>query len=133
MVAIQLLSSVLLEVAALVAAVVLGSISALRVGRLADRGLMVLAIVGVSVPIFLLAIIGAVGDVPGMAARTALVGDISERSGKTTDWLAGASQGMSGTSALSAVRAALWLRSVSSLASRNYSFSNLMRLWPPTR
>jgi peptide/nickel transport system permease protein len=39
----------------LVAAVMLGSISALRVGRLADRGLMVLAIVGVSVPIFLLA------------------------------------------------------------------------------
>ena len=29
-----------------------------------------------------LGIIGAVGDVPGMAARTALVGDISERSGK---------------------------------------------------
>ncbi|HET9103617.1 MAG TPA: ABC transporter permease [Solirubrobacteraceae bacterium] len=39
----------------LVAAIILGSISALRVGRLADRGLMVLAIVGVSVPIFLLA------------------------------------------------------------------------------
>ena len=39
----------------LVAAILLGSISALRVGRLADRGLMVLAIVGVSVPIFLLA------------------------------------------------------------------------------
>ena len=39
----------------LVAAVMLGSISALRVGKLADRGLMVLAIVGVSVPIFLLA------------------------------------------------------------------------------
>ena len=36
-------------------AIVLGSISALRVGRLADRGLMVFAIVGVSVPIFLLA------------------------------------------------------------------------------
>ena len=47
-----------------------------------------------------LGIIGAVGDVPGMAARTALVGDISERSGKTTDWLAGASQGMSGISFL---------------------------------
>jgi peptide/nickel transport system permease protein len=39
----------------LLVAVVLGSISAQRVGRLADRGLMVAAIVGVSVPIFLLA------------------------------------------------------------------------------
>jgi peptide/nickel transport system permease protein len=39
----------------MVAAIVLGSISALRVGRLADRGLMVAAILGVSVPIFLLA------------------------------------------------------------------------------
>jgi peptide/nickel transport system permease protein len=39
----------------LTAAIILGSISALRVGRLADRGLMVAAIVGVSVPIFLLA------------------------------------------------------------------------------
>jgi peptide/nickel transport system permease protein len=39
----------------LLASVVLGSISALRVGRAIDRGLMVLAIIGVSVPIFLLA------------------------------------------------------------------------------
>ncbi|WP_314266919.1 MFS transporter [Corynebacterium matruchotii] len=35
-----------------------------------------------------------------MAWFIALVGDISERSGKTTDWLAGASQGMSGISFL---------------------------------
>ena len=39
----------------LVTSVLLGSISALRVGRLTDRGVMVAAIVGVSVPIFLLA------------------------------------------------------------------------------
>ena len=39
----------------LVASVVLGSISALRVGGLADRGLMVAAILGVSIPVFLLA------------------------------------------------------------------------------
>jgi peptide/nickel transport system permease protein len=39
----------------LVMATLLGSVSALRVGRLADRGVMVAAIVGVSVPIFLLA------------------------------------------------------------------------------
>jgi peptide/nickel transport system permease protein len=36
-------------------AILLGSISALRVGRLTDRGVMVAAIIGVSVPIFLLA------------------------------------------------------------------------------
>jgi peptide/nickel transport system permease protein len=39
----------------LVAAILLGSISAVRVGRLADRGLMVAAILGVSIPVFLLA------------------------------------------------------------------------------
>ena len=39
----------------LAGALVLGSISALRAGGLADRGLMVGAIVGVSIPIFLLA------------------------------------------------------------------------------
>lgn len=39
----------------LLASIVLGSISALRVGRIADRLLMVLAILGVSVPVFLLA------------------------------------------------------------------------------
>src|SRR5437868_4085884 len=38
-----------------VASIVLGSVSALRVGRLSDRALMVAAIVGVSIPIFLLA------------------------------------------------------------------------------
>jgi peptide/nickel transport system permease protein len=39
----------------LVTATVLGSVSALKVGRLADRSVMVAAIIGVSVPIFLLA------------------------------------------------------------------------------
>jgi peptide/nickel transport system permease protein len=39
----------------LLTSIVLGSISALRVGRLTDRAVMVAAIVGVSVPIFLLA------------------------------------------------------------------------------
>jgi peptide/nickel transport system permease protein len=39
----------------LFSATLLGSISALRVGKLSDRALMVLAIVGVSIPIFLLA------------------------------------------------------------------------------
>src|SRR5260370_1279442 len=39
----------------LAGAIVLGSISARRVGGLADRGLMVAAIMGVSIPVFLLA------------------------------------------------------------------------------
>jgi peptide/nickel transport system permease protein len=39
----------------LISSIILGSISALRVGRLSDRALMVMAIVGVSIPIFLLA------------------------------------------------------------------------------
>jgi peptide/nickel transport system permease protein len=39
----------------LVASIILGSISALRVGRLSDRILMVMAILGVSIPVFLLA------------------------------------------------------------------------------
>jgi peptide/nickel transport system permease protein len=39
----------------LAASIVLGSISALRAGGLADRGLMVAAILGVSIPVFLLA------------------------------------------------------------------------------
>jgi peptide/nickel transport system permease protein len=38
----------------LITSIVLGSISALRAGRIADRALMVLAIVGVSIPVFLL-------------------------------------------------------------------------------
>jgi peptide/nickel transport system permease protein len=38
----------------LAAAILLGSISALKVGRLSDRGLMVAAILGVSIPVFLL-------------------------------------------------------------------------------
>jgi peptide/nickel transport system permease protein len=39
----------------MLAAIVLGSISALKAGKFADRALMVLAILGVSIPIFLLA------------------------------------------------------------------------------
>lgn len=39
----------------LLASIVLGSVSARKVGKLADRGVMVAAIVGVSIPVFLLA------------------------------------------------------------------------------
>ncbi|MBV8733358.1 MAG: ABC transporter permease [Solirubrobacterales bacterium] len=38
----------------LIAAIILGSVSALRAGRFADKALMVMAIVGVSIPVFLL-------------------------------------------------------------------------------
>lgn len=41
----------------LVSAIVLGSLSALRAGRFSDRALMVVAILGVSIPVFLLAAI----------------------------------------------------------------------------
>ena len=39
-----------------------------------------------------LGIIGGVGDIPGMAARSALVGDVSQASGKTVDYIAGLNQ-----------------------------------------
>lgn len=39
----------------LIAAIVLGSVGALKAGKFADRALMVMAIVGVSIPVFLLA------------------------------------------------------------------------------
>ncbi|MGP5343323.1 MFS transporter [Corynebacterium casei] len=37
----------------------------------------------------ILGIVGGVGDIPGMAARSALVGDIAQSSGKTVDYIAG--------------------------------------------
>ncbi|MDO5511866.1 MFS transporter [Corynebacterium sp.] len=43
-----------------------------------------------------LGIIGAVGDIPGMAARSALVGDVSRTSGKTVDFIAGLNQSIGG-------------------------------------
>ncbi|AKK05667.1 Major Facilitator Superfamily transporter [Corynebacterium mustelae] len=46
----------------------------------------------------IIGIIGAVGDIPGMAARTALAGDVSAASGKELDWLAGANQAILGIS-----------------------------------
>lgn len=44
----------------------------------------------------LLGIIGAVGDIPGMAARSALVGDVSRTSGRTVDFIAGLNQSIGG-------------------------------------
>ncbi|MDO5670028.1 MAG: MFS transporter [Corynebacterium sp.] len=43
-----------------------------------------------------LGIIGAVGDIPGMAARSALVGDVSRTSGRTVDFIAGLNQSIGG-------------------------------------
>lgn len=43
-----------------------------------------------------LGIIGAVGDIPGMAARSALVGDVSRTSGKSLDFIAGLNQSIGG-------------------------------------
>lgn len=46
----------------------------------------------------IIGIIGAVGDIPGAAARNALVGEVSATSGKSLDWLAGVNQGLMGIS-----------------------------------
>ena len=47
-----------------------------------------------------LGIIGGVGDIPGMAARPALVGDVSQASGKTVDYIAGLNQAILGVAFL---------------------------------
>ena len=47
-----------------------------------------------------LGIIGGVGDIPGMAARSALVGDVAQSSGKTVDYLAGLNQAIMGVAFL---------------------------------
>lgn len=48
----------------------------------------------------ILGIVGGVGDIPGMAARSALVGDIAQSSGKTVDYIAGLNQAIMGVSFL---------------------------------
>ena len=56
---------------------------------------------GLSIAWFIaLGIIGGVGDIPGMAARSALVGDIAKSSGKTVDYIAGLNQAIMGVSFL---------------------------------
>lgn len=45
-------------------------------------------------------IIGAVGDIPGMSARAALIGDVAAASGKDLAFLSGVNQGLSGFSFL---------------------------------
>lgn len=46
----------------------------------------------------ILGIIGAVGDIPGMAARSALVGDVARTSGRSVDFIAGLNQSIGGVS-----------------------------------
>ncbi|MDY5585142.1 MAG: MFS transporter [Arcanobacterium sp.] len=48
----------------------------------------------------IIGILGAVGDIPGMSARAALVGDISESSGKSVAQISGFNQALSGISFL---------------------------------
>lgn len=45
-----------------------------------------------------LGIIGAVGDIPGMSARQALVGDVARTSGRSLDFLSGINQSIAGVS-----------------------------------
>lgn len=44
----------------------------------------------------ILGIVGAVGDIPGMAARSALVGDVARTAGRTVDVIAGLNQSIGG-------------------------------------
>lgn len=55
-------------------------------------------LVGLNLAWFIaLGIIGAVGDIPGMAARSALVGDVARTSGRSLDFIAGINQSIGGT------------------------------------
>lgn len=57
--------------------------------------------IGLTIAWFIiLGIIGGVGDIPGMAARSALVGDIAKSSGKTVDYIAGLNQAIMGVAFL---------------------------------
>jgi len=52
---------------------------------------------GLTMALFIiLGIIGAVGDIPGMAARSALVGDVARTTGRTVDFIAGLNQSIAG-------------------------------------
>ena len=71
----------------LIAAIVLGSMSALRAGGFADRGLMVTAIVGVSIPVFLLAAVLLylfAYKTSGFPTRGTFAADRTPRNGPTT-------------------------------------------------
>ncbi|GAA1475383.1 MFS transporter [Corynebacterium felinum] len=48
----------------------------------------------------IIGIYGAVGDIPGFAARNALMGDVAASSGKSLEWVAGIMQAITGVSFL---------------------------------
>lgn len=59
------------------------------------------ATVGLNIPLFIaIGILGAVGDIPGMAARAALVGDVSASSGRSVEAISGINQAIMGFSFL---------------------------------
>lgn len=87
-----------------------------------------------------LGIIGAVGDIPGMAARSALVGDVSRTSGRTVDFIAGLNQSIGGMAwllgpalagflmAALPIQSVLWITAGCSLAAAG--LTALLRLIP---
>lgn len=88
----------------------------------------------------ILGIIGAVGDIPGMAARSALVGDVSRTSGRTVDFIAGLNQSIGGMAwllgpalagflmAALPIQSVLWITAGCSLAAAG--LTALLRLIP---
>lgn len=84
--------------------------------------------IGLTITMFIIiGIAGAVGDIPGMAARSALVGDVSKASGKSVEQLSGINQALMGISflvgpavagfmmATMPIQSVLWITSVCSL------------------
>ena len=70
-------------------------------------GLSVVAVIAVDMVFgltlswfIIIGIVGAVGDIPGMSARAALVGDVAETSGKKVAQISGWNQALSGVSFL---------------------------------
>lgn len=87
-----------------------------------------------------LGIIGAVGDIPGMAARSALVGDVARTSGRSLDFIAGLNQSIGGMAwllgpalagflmAALPIQSVLWITAGCSLLAA--ALTTLLRLLP---
>ena len=108
-------------------------------------GLSVIAVIAVDAWLGLnltwfivIGILGAVGDIPGMAARAALGGDVSYTSGKSMDFISGVVQSLGGLAFLVGPAAAgmlmatlpiqevLWITAICSLLAA--AFTALLRL-----
>lgn len=88
----------------------------------------------------IIGILGAVGDIPGMSARAALVGDVSATSGTTVAQISGWNQALSGVSFLAGpalagilmttlpIEQVLWITAGCSLAAA--AFTAALRLTP---